>query len=80
MGQLALAYLYMVFIGQPPQCFGIGHLLVLHDEAHGRTALATGETLTDIARGRHVERRCGVVVEGTQTLIAGTTLTERHEL
>ena len=46
-GELALLNFDVVFLRQPAQCLGIGHLLVLHDEANGVASLSAGEALTD---------------------------------
>ena len=47
--QFALLNLDMVFVGQPAQRLGIGHLLVFHDEVHGRATLATAEAVAGVA-------------------------------
>lgn len=33
----------MVFLGKPPQCFGVGELFMLHDEVYGVPSLSTSE-------------------------------------
>ena len=79
-GELALLNLDVVFVGQPAQCLGIGHLLVLHDERDGISALAASKTMTGVSGWRHHERRGFLVVERTQALIVCATLLERHKL
>ena len=79
-GQLSLVYLDVILGSQPPQGFGIGHLLMFHDEAHGCAALAAREALADVARGRHIERGRSVVVERTQPLVVHSALAKRDEL
>ena len=44
-GQFPFVDFYVVFLGQPAQGFGVGHLLMLHDEAHGVAALAAREAV-----------------------------------
>ena len=78
--QFLLDNLDIVLLRQPPQCLGIGNLLVLHQETGRRTALAADETVTDILGGRHHKRRITVVVERTKALVVHATLTECHEL
>ena len=73
-GQLSLVYLDVILGSQPPQGFGIGHLLMFHDEAHGCAALAAREALADVARWRHIERGRSVVVERTQSLVVHSAL------
>ena len=79
-GQLTLLYLDMVFVGQPAQRLGIGHLLVLHDEADGRAALAAPEAVARATRGRDKERRGLLVVERAQSLVVRPCLAQRDEL
>ena len=79
-GHLALLYLYVILISQPPQCLDIGHLLMFHDEVDRIASLPAGETLIDTARGRHGERGRRVVMERTQTFIARAPLAQRHKL
>ena len=63
--QLTLLYLDIVLLGQPPQRLRVGHLLMSHQKAHGRTSLTARETLTDISGGRNIERRGALIVERT---------------
>ena len=79
-GQFPLAYFYMVFVGQPAQSLGIGHLLVFHHEPDHVSGFSTGKALIDSLHRRYGERRRGVVVERTQALIARAALLQRHEL
>ena len=70
----------MVFIGQPAQSLGVGHLLVLHDEGDGRTTLAATEAVAGVTGRRDHERRCLLVVERAQAFVVGTALAQRHKL
>ena len=79
-GLLALLDFDMVFLGQIAQGIGVGELLVLHDEMHGRASLAAREALADVLRRRYHERRRAVVVERTQPLQVGTRPLQGHEV
>ena len=79
-GEFLLLYLDIVFLCQPAQGLRIGNLLVLHQEVNGRATLATGETLADLLRRRHHERRSLIVVERTEAFIVHACLPQRHEL
>ena len=48
----------------------VRHLFHLHDEVHGIAALAAAEAFAQASGWRDGERRCGVVMKGTQTLVA----------
>ena len=78
--QFTFLYLDIVFLGQPAQRFGIGNLLVLHQEVDGIAALATGKALAYLTRWRDHERRRLVIVERTQALVVHARLTQVHEL
>jgi len=62
-GKLTLLDLDVILVGQPPQRLGIGHLLVLHDEIDGVSALATTKTMTGATGRRDDERGRFLVVE-----------------
>ena len=79
-GQFALLNLDVVFLGEPLQCFGVGHLLVLHDEVHGVAALSAGEAFAESLGRRYVERWCLVVVEGAQPDVVDPALFQCHEI
>ncbi|CCZ39624.1 uncharacterized protein BN707_03299 [Bacteroides fragilis CAG:558] len=42
-GQLPFLDFYIIFLGQIAECFGVGHLFVLHDKVHRVTALTATE-------------------------------------
>ena len=77
--EFAFLNLYVVAIGQPSQCIGVGELLMFHDEPHAIATLATNEAVTRTACGRNIERGCVVVVEGTQSAVVYPHLLQRHE-
>ena len=79
-GQFPFVDFYVVFLGQPAQGFGVGHLLMLHDEAHGVAALAAREAVAVALRGRHHERRRLLVVERAQPLVVHPGLSQGDEL
>ena len=79
-GELTFLYLDIVFLRQPAQGFGIGNLLMLHEERHRSTALPTGETMTDILGGRDHERGGCIIVKRTQSLIVDTCFAQCHKL
>ena len=79
-GELAFLYFNVVFVGQPSQCFRIGHLLVLHDKGDGRASLAATEAVAGVTGRRDHERRCLLVVERAQAFVVGTALAQRHKL
>lgn len=62
-GEFALLYLDVILACEPSQRLGIGHLLVLHDEANGVAALAASEAMAGAACRRHIERRGLLVVK-----------------
>ena len=68
-----------VAFGQPSERFGIGNLLVLHEEAHGAAAFAAGPAAAGVACGRHGERGGAVVVKRAEPLPARTGLLEVDE-
>ena len=78
-GEFALPNLDVIFSRQPPQCLGISHLFVLHDEAHGRASLAAAEAMAHPPCGRHHERGRLFVVKGAQPLIVGSGFSKRYE-
>ena len=47
-GKLFLVDLDVVFLGKVAQGFGVGHLLVLHDKAHGASTFTTAKTVTEL--------------------------------
>ena len=77
---LSFLYLYMIFLRQPSESLDVCHLLVLHDESYWRAALSAREAVAVVARRGDRERRCGVVVERTQSLVVHACLTQRHKL
>ena len=79
-GQLTLLDLNVIFLGEPAQGIGISHLLQLHQEVDGISALAAGKTMADAPCRGNGERRMGIVVERAQTDVIDTTLLERDEL
>jgi hypothetical protein len=79
-GEFALLYLDVILSCEPSQRFGIGHLLVLHDEAYGVAALTASEAMAGAACRRHIERRGLLVVERAQTLIVASTLAKCNKL
>ena len=42
-GHFAFLYLYMIFLGQPPQCVGVAELFMLHNEVYGLASFAASE-------------------------------------
>ena len=62
-GQFPFLDFDTVFFGKVFQGFGIGHLLVLHDEVYDIAAFSAGEALAQSFGRRYVERRCFVVME-----------------
>ena len=50
-GELSFVDLNVVFVSQPAQSLGIGHLLVLHDKGYGVAALAASKAVA-CATGR----------------------------
>lgn len=73
---LLLLNLDVVFLRQPTQCFGVGVVLMLHEELHHIAGFAAAKTLEDTFRRRNIERRCLLVVEGAATYMVGSTLLE----
>ncbi len=78
-GHLAFLNLDMVFLGQPAQGLGIGHLLQLHQEVDGISTLAAGKAVADASGWRNGERWMGIVMERTQADIVDASLFERDE-
>ena len=72
--------LNVVFAGEPAQGFGITDLLVLHEEAHRRSALAAGKAMADAFGWRNDERRRFVIVEGAQPFVVDACLPQCHKL
>ena len=79
-GLFALVYLDVILLSQPAQGFGIGHLLVLHNEADGVSALSATKTVAGATCWRHVERGGLLVMKRAQALIVGPTATQRDKL
>ncbi len=79
-GELLLLDLDAVALGHHLERFGIGDVLVLHQERHGVAALAAAETLVDALGGRNDERRGLLVVERTARLVVHAFALERDEV
>ncbi len=79
-GDLFLLYLDIVFLRQVTERFGIGEMLMLHDEVDGVASLAAAETLEDAFCGRDGERRGLLVMKRTQSQVVDASLLQRHEL
>ena len=62
-GHLAFLYLYVIFVCQPSQRLGVGHLFVFHDKRYGVSTLSATETVTSVTCRRNYERRCAFVME-----------------
>ena len=58
-----------IAIGKPTESLGICELFVLHQEAHGVATLTTGKAMAGATSRRHIERRCPIVMERTQSLV-----------
>ena len=80
LGQLPLLDLDAILVGQPPQRFGVGQLLVLHQEGHGAAPLVGAEALEDALAGHHVEGGGLLVGEGAQSTQARPALFELDEI
>ena len=78
--KLAVVYLDVVFLGQPAQRLGVGHLFVLHDKAHGVAAFAAGKAMAIAFGRRHHERWCLLVVERAQPLVVDTSFAQGDKL
>ena len=78
--QFPLLDLDVIFVGQPAQRIGIGHLFQLHQEVDGVASLSTGEAMADAACGRDREGRMRIIMERAQTDIVHAAFFERHEL
>ena len=77
---LLLAHLDAVTLGHHLQRFGIGDVLVLHDEVDGVAALAAAEALVDASCGRDYERRRLLLMKRTACLIVDALAFERNIL
>ena len=66
--------------GQPAQGFGIGHVLVLHNEVDHVAAFAAGEALAKLFGRRYHKTRRTLVVEWAQTLIVHSRLAQCDKL
>lgn len=80
LGHLLLLDLDAVSFGHHLQGFGIGDVLVLHQERDGIAAFAAAEAFIYPLRGRHDERRGFLVVERAAGLIVHTLALERDVL
>ena len=79
-GEFLLPDLDAVALGHHLEGFGIGDVLVFHQERHGVAALAAAETLVDALGGRNDERRGLLVVERTARLVVHAFALERDEV
>ena len=79
-GHLPLLYLDVILLGKPAKGIGIGHLLQLHQEVDGISALAASKAMADTSGWRHGERRMGIVMERTESDIVDASLLERDKL
>ena len=68
-GELFLLNLNAIAIGKPTESLGICKLLMLHQETHGIATLSTGKAMAGTTSRRHIERRCPIVMERTQSLV-----------
>ena len=77
---LALLFLdvYIVVLAQYTTRLRKVHMLMFHDEVDGVASLPTHETVADIFRWTHHERRSLVIMERTQALVVDTSLLQRH--
>ena len=79
-GELSLVNLDVVFLGQPAQSLGVGHLLVLHNETDRVTSLATTKTVAGATCWRDNERRSFLIVKRAQSLIVAAAAAQCHKL
>ena len=69
----------VVFVGKIAQGFGVGVMLVIHDEANGIARLATSEAFVYAFTGGDIERGGLLVVEGAAANVVGSSLFERDK-
>ena len=67
--KLFLLNLNAIAIGKPTESLRICELLMLHEKAHGIATLTTGKAMAGATGRRHIERRCPIVMERTQSLV-----------
>ena len=79
LGQLFFLNLDVIFVGQPAQGFGVGVVLVVHEEPHGVARFAAAETFEDAFGRRNIERRGLLVVERAAANVVGTPFFQRHK-
>ena len=77
---LLLLDLDMILVGQILQRLDIGIVLMLHDEADGRSGLAATEAFEDALRGRNIEGGGLFIVERAAGDEVGSATPERHEV
>ena len=77
--QFALTNLYIVFLGEPSQCIGIGYLLVLHKEVYGIASLTASKAVANTLCGRHHKRGGLVVMKRTKPLVVDACLAQSHK-
>ena len=70
----------IVLLGKPAERFRVSEVFVFLEEGNHVAGLATAEALEDAFRGRHIERRCLLVVEGATAYMVGSALLQRHEV
>ena len=79
-GEFPFFDFYAVFLGKVFQCFGIGHLLMLHDEVHGISTFSARKTLAQPFGGRYIKGRGFIVMERTQAHIVDAALAQGDEV
>ena len=79
-GEFALFDLYMVFVSEPTQGLGIGHLLMFHDKIDRRPTLAAAKTVARATSRRDKKRWRLLIVKRAKPLVVGPRLLERDEL
>ena len=67
--KLFLLNLNAIAIGKPTESLRICELFVLHQEANGIATFTTGKAMAGATGRRHIERRCPIVMERTQSLV-----------
>ena len=71
-GHFLLFDLNMVFVGKPTECFGVGIMLVVHEESNSVARFATAEAFVNTFGGGDVEGGSFFVVERAAANMVGT--------
>ena len=79
-GFLTFLHLDTVLPAQPSYGLRVGHVFMVHQEGNHVASLMAAEAVEHAAVGCNGERRCLLLMEGTQRTIDGATFLERQKL